>query len=112
MKPLVARRNLLEHTSGACDWGDATLHHDSPCGRPMHTVLSPSQKDIFSIRTQRWHSSSCPDPETGASSKTQLFPVGSEEPGDVKTSMEDHFMTGLCQKSGGESGEGRVRKGE
>lgn len=47
MKPLAARRNWLEHTSGACDWGNATLHHDSPCGRPMHTVLSPLQKDIF-----------------------------------------------------------------
>ena len=47
MNPLVAWGNLLEHMSGACDLGNATLHHDSPCGRPMHTVLSPSQKNIF-----------------------------------------------------------------
>lgn len=38
--------------------------------------------------------------------------MGSGEPGDVTTSMEDYFTNGLCQKLRGESGEEKVRKGK
>ena len=82
----------------------------------------PHHKKTFFNAIQRPHSSSYLDSETGASLKTLLFPVGShlrpcsslwaQKSLDVKTSMESHFMSGLCQKSGGESGEGRVIKGK
>lgn len=38
--------------------------------------------------------------------------MGSGEPGDVTTSMEDYFTNGLCQKLRGESGEEKERKGK
>lgn len=73
-------RGLTCWSTRARDLGNATLNHESPCGHPIIRYFPYHKKTVFNP-IQRPHSSSYADSETGASLKTLLFPVGSEEPG-------------------------------
>lgn len=61
----------------------------------MRTVISLPQKDSFQSNTKAPFLFLCWT-QTGASLKTLLPSLWAQKSLDVKTSMESHFMSGLC----------------